>query len=81
MYRLHIDVAFGNDQNAAIIYSKGFLEKLGRFLVEEGFGETVKYRLGNDEDRQKSNYLDINENGHVSNHKLTLETSVNKRTA
>lgn len=31
----------------------------------------VSYRLGNDDDRQKSNYLDINENGHVS-HKKTV---------
>jgi hypothetical protein len=34
--------------------------------------EQVNYRLGHDEDRQKSNYLLKNENGHVSNKKCHI---------
>ena len=34
---------------------------------------TINYRLGHDEDRQKSNYLDINENGHASNKKIRID--------
>jgi hypothetical protein len=34
--------------------------------------ECINYRLGHDDDRQKSNYLDKNENGHVSNKKSKI---------
>jgi hypothetical protein len=34
--------------------------------------DTINYRLGHDDDRQKSNYLDKNENGHVSNKKSKI---------
>jgi len=34
--------------------------------------EQINYRLGHDEDRQKSNYLDKNENGHVTNKKSRI---------
>ena len=39
---------------------------------EIGNNVEVNYRLGHDEDRQKSNYLDKNENGHVSNKKTRI---------
>ncbi len=42
-------------------------EKMLTFGVEQ-----VNYRLGHDEDRQKSNYLIKNENGHVSNKKCHI---------
>jgi hypothetical protein len=32
----------------------------------------INYRLGNDQDRQKSNYLIKNQNGHVANKKLKI---------
>jgi hypothetical protein len=32
----------------------------------------INFRLGNDEDRQKSNYLIKNENGHVANKKSRI---------
>jgi hypothetical protein len=32
----------------------------------------MNYRLGNDEDRQKSNYLKKDEEGHVNNKKTRL---------
>jgi hypothetical protein len=34
--------------------------------------EQINYRLGHDEDRQKSNYFIINENGHCSNKKSKI---------
>ena len=37
--------------------------------------EEFNYRLGHDEDRQKSNYMDKNENGHVSNKKTKIHIS------
>jgi hypothetical protein len=41
--------------------------------LHEKYGvDEVYYRLGHDDDRQKSNYLDKNENGHCSNKKLKL---------
>jgi len=32
----------------------------------------INYRLGHDEDRQKSNYFTKNENGHVNNKKSKI---------
>jgi hypothetical protein len=34
--------------------------------------EEINYRLGHDDDRQKSNYLMKNENGHVNNKKSKI---------
>jgi hypothetical protein len=34
--------------------------------------EEINYRLGHDDDRQKSNYLQKNENGHVNNKKSRI---------
>jgi hypothetical protein len=43
-------------------------------LKEHGIDE-VHYRLGYDEDRQKSNYLNKNDNGHVTNKKIKISIS------
>jgi len=32
----------------------------------------INYRLGNDQDRQKSNYMIRNENGHIANKKSRI---------
>jgi len=37
--------------------------------------DQVNYRLGHDEDRQKSNYLNKTESGHVTNKKSRLTFS------
>ena len=71
-YRLHIDIPLGHDEEEAI--------ELSKKLVSEGFKlpaevKTINYRLGHDEDRQKSNYLIKNENGHVSNKKTRIDIS------
>ena len=78
MYRLHIDIPLGDDEQFAQHASEHFVEWIsdpnghpraafGKFGVQE-----VNCRLGNDEDRQKSNYLDVNENGHTSNKKTRI---------
>jgi len=82
MYRLHIDIPLGPNEDDAIQQVKDLMkwhfededsqEKI-KYLM--GNVDTVNYRLGHDEDRQKSNYLSKNENGHVSNKKIRLTFS------
>ena len=71
MYRLHIDIPLENDEEEAIRKAESFVSLL--MMVKESIpSKQVNYRLGHDEDRQKSNYLDKNENGHVSNKKTKI---------
>lgn len=60
--------------NESVAMSKQLIEIIKNSLVDNNI-ENIKinYRLGNDEDRQKSNYLNINENGHASNKKSIIE--------
>ena len=78
-YRLHIDIPLGTDEDSAIVKSKILMQEFMsshrselNFLNEKYDIEEMNYRLGNDEDRQKSNYLDKNENNHVSNKKIRV---------
>lgn len=83
MFRLHIDVAAGHDEQEAVTLVVQPLLK----IIQEGLKNhpevidniegkmgkpVIKYRLGNDEDRQRSNYLDKDANGHVSTKKFQL---------
>jgi len=80
-YRLHIDIPLGNDEETAIRNAEQLMhwtfsdvdckERILR-LTHSDINQ-INYRLGNDEDRQKSNYLQKNENGHVSNKKIRIE--------
>ena len=73
-YRLHIDVPFECNEEESARISKmviGILEKNFDSLKHIGISK-LNYRLGHDEDRQKSNYLDKNENGHCSNKKIKI---------
>lgn len=73
-YRLHIDVPVGPDEQGAIEKSQQVIALL--MSDKDQIPATqVSYRLGHDEDRQKSNYLDINENGHASNKKTRIDIS------
>tara|TARA_Y100000310_G_scaffold288910_1_gene314968 strand:- start:243 stop:491 length:249 start_codon:yes stop_codon:yes gene_type:complete len=76
-YRLHIDIPLGTDEEHAIYKSKLLIQEFigpSYANVNEKYDiEEINYRLGYDEDRQKSNYLDKNENEHVSNKKLRIE--------
>lgn len=82
-FRLHIDIPLSllSEDNAAAI-SKRIVEILEsgicKNIVVDGSLTQINYRLGNDEDRQKSNYLDKNENGHVSNKKTVIRLSSDK---
>jgi hypothetical protein len=82
MYRLQIDIPLGHDEESAIATAKSIMQwhftdpeakdKLRRMTRGSDLTET-NYRLGNDEDRQRSNYLDKNENGHVSTKKCRID--------
>jgi len=78
-YRLHIDIPLGMDEEIAINKSKLLIQEFMSshrgdltFLNEKYDIGQLNYRLGHDEDRQRSNYLDKNENGHISNKKTRV---------
>lgn len=76
MYRLHIDIPLGEDQNNSIVRSNDIVNRIKDILKEHnlvGCGDIMQYRLGEDTDRQPSNYLQINANGHCSNKKIRVE--------
>lgn len=77
-YRLHIDIPFDSDEDVAIEISKKFIywcieSEAARAELKAMGIDSVNYRLGFDTDRKRSNYLDKNENGHVSNHKTRVD--------
>jgi hypothetical protein len=72
MFRLHIDIPLNTNEATAAALSETIVAMLvdnitpvvnGNVLTE------VNYRLGHDDDRQKSNYLIKTESGHVANKK------------
>ena len=66
MFRLHIDIPLPYTEEEAAKMAKAIIATLDPNKLDV---YCINYRLGHDEDRQKSNYLDKNENGHVSNKK------------
>lgn len=76
-YRLHIDIPLGGDEDSAIRKAKALLDWWATSdaaktdLKNIGVSE-VNYRIGHDSDRQRSNYLLKNDNGHVNNKKCRL---------
>ena len=80
MYRLHIDIPLGPNENDAIqqvedLMHWHFADPEARDKIKYLMGNVnqINYRLGHDEDRQKSNYLKKTENGHVTNKKCRIE--------
>lgn len=74
-YRLFIDLPLGDNEEKAISATHAIMS---HFMKDDDFFvnltptiEKINYRLGYDEDRQRSNYLLKNENGHVANKKIT----------
>ena len=65
MYRLHIDIPLNMSEEEAILMSHSIIAMFKTTLQ-------INYRLGHDEDRQRSNYLIKDEKGHVSNKKCIL---------
>ena len=80
MYRLHIDIPLGIDQEKAIRLANEFIstlnsanDEMGLFCGGHGLDPIqINYRLGHDDDRQKSNYLNMDAEGHVNNKKTRL---------
>ena len=81
-YRLHIDIPLGENEDVARFVSKQIVHwmfddqearaRLNNLAMGESQIEKINYRLGHDDDRQKSNYLQVNENGHINNKKSRL---------
>ena len=82
MYRLHVDIPLGHNEEIAkqvagaivrCVFQDGDAqERIQRLALDRFDIKEINCRLGNDEDRQKSNYLDVNENGHASNKKIRI---------
>ena len=85
-YRLHIDIPInGSEEDALKIASEIVRFCFDNHISEKQMRElgvaAVNYRLGHDEDRQKSNYFIKNENGHVNNKKSHLIYLTNNESA
>ena len=76
-YRLHIDIPLNMTEEQALIASQQILgiladEETDSLILNAIGVEEINYRLGHDDDRQKSNYFQKNENGHVNNKKSKI---------
>jgi len=79
---MFIDFPISINEEESVLVAKQFLqimEQNSNFFARHGIMK-IGYRLGHDEDRQKSNYLDKNFNGHVSSRKLALDIPTNTAT-
>jgi len=74
MFRLHMDFPLTTPESGSIDACNKFIAFLDNHKEELiGIGITdINYRLGNDQDRQKSNYMIRNENGHIANKKSRI---------
>ena len=78
-YRLHIDIPIPLSEEEAIKVTNKLVSLMNVSHVLEDCGvDQINYRLGHDDDRQKSNYLIKNENGHVSNKKCRIDLTKNQ---
>lgn len=78
-YRLHIDIPMPFTEEEAIKASKlivGYINTMS--IIDKSSIEEINYRLGHDDDRQKSNYFIKNENGHVNNKKCKIIVNKNE---
>lgn len=79
MYRLHIDIPMPFNENDARDFSLAIVSMLNKEKITSMGIDQINYRLGHDDDRQKSNYFMTNATGHVNNKKskivLTKEES------
>lgn len=72
-YRIHIDIPINaSDLTEAQREAIRILSTLGLSDSGSTDGLEVNYRLGHDDDRQRSNYLDMDENGHCSHRKTRI---------
>ena len=72
-YRLHIDIPMPFTEEEALKASQLIVNYINNMiLIDKTKIEEINYRLGHDDDRQKSNYFIKNENGHVNNKKSKI---------
>lgn len=76
-YRLHIDIPLNMSEEEALIASQQILGIVADVdtdaMILNAIGvEEINYRLGHDDDRQKSNYFMKDANGHVNNKKSKI---------
>jgi len=79
MYRLHIDIPMPFSEEDALKKSETVIAFLqNTILIEKLEIDQINYRLGHDDDRQKSNYFMKDANGHVNNKKskIILDNSI-----
>jgi hypothetical protein len=70
MFRLHIDIPVSAE---TIEKAQEIARQIvGSVPFPTAEVKEMNYRLGNDEDRQRSNYLDMDENGHCSHRKCRV---------
>lgn len=73
MYRLHIDIPLPYSEEEALKVSELLVGCINtNILIERTNIEQINYRVGHDDDRQRSNYLMKDANGHVSNKKCKI---------
>jgi hypothetical protein len=73
-YRLHIDIPLALTEEESVAISKKIINVINIPHFLQGLSVTqINYRLGHDDDRQKSNYLEKTENGHVTNKKCRID--------
>ena len=76
-YRLHIDIPLNMSEEEALVASQQILGIVADVdtdaMILNAIGvEEINYRLGHDDDRQKSNYFLKDDNGHVNNKKSKI---------
>jgi hypothetical protein len=72
-YRLHIDIPMPFSEEEALKLSELIVGTINNsILIDRCNISEINYRLGHDDDRQKSNYFYKNENGHVNNKKSKI---------
>ena len=87
-YRLHIDIPLEFEEDKAIEITNRLMNKINDYfeivtekrrvpLHDESYIGVINYRLGHDDDRQKSNYMMKNDEGHTNNKKCRLTFNVN----
>jgi hypothetical protein len=76
MFRFYIDIPLNMTEEEAVAKSQELIQILEAFK-SSGIPE-LGYRLGHDDDRQKSNYLVKTANGHVTQKKckVSFETPI-----
>jgi len=74
MYRLHIDIPMPLSEEESLKTASKIVAFLqNNILIDNLDIEQINYRLGHDEDRQKSNYFIKDANGHVNNKKCRID--------